>query len=180
MKRTPLKRKPLRATAKALRAKTYKPLKRKPTMGTSKPSVMRHKFPPRLPKLKRSPIKKITAKQSQKEKYWHILVNFLIKYRAKGICEIKGKDCKRKAVMGHHIKPRNLGRVDTAGNIICSCDGEFCHNHGIFGVGMPISKEEAFRRVIEANKRCGISNNLTGVDIDKSDYSGYNETLTNK
>jgi hypothetical protein len=136
-----IKRTPLHATAKALRAKTYKPLKR-------------------------TVIKKVTAKQSHKEKYWHILVNFLIKYRAKGVCEIHGEDCKIKANSGHHIRPRNMGRVDTAGNCICSCSGENCHNHSLHGVGMPISKEEAFKRVTEANKACGISDTLTGEEIE--------------
>jgi predicted restriction endonuclease len=131
----PLKRTPLKATAKALRIKTYKP------------------------------IRQVSTKQKLKEASFHKLVNYLIINRAKGVCEVKGKECRKVAVQGCHIIPRSQGRIDTAGNVLVACSGDFCHNHHLFNRGLPFLTEEAQKRATEANKRCGISDDLRGEDL---------------
>ena len=93
-------------------------------------------------------IRVITPETAERNRCWNELVSHLTRYRAKGLCEIRGTaECQERdykpdwrGLSGHHIIPRSRGRIDTADNCIIGCGD--CHNHARFGNGTPFSIEE--------------------------------------
>ncbi len=102
----------------------------------------------RTPLKAKRAIRIITPLTAERNRSWKVLVAYLARYRAKGLCEIRGTaECQARdykpdwrGLSGHHIIPRARGRIDTAENTIIGCGD--CHNHAKFGSGAPFSIEE--------------------------------------
>ena len=114
--------------------------------------------------LKRSRVKPISAKGQIRRAREKALDTYLTTNRAKGRCEICGREPDFRGLSGAHIEPRDYtGANDTAENKVISCGR--CHDHGKFFKGICITQAEAKKLVDLLNKEHGIDPKMTGADV---------------
>ncbi len=109
--------------------------------------------------MKKTPIRRVSAKQAKINRQWYKLVLFLIQFRARGKCEICNKDPDSRGLQGAHIERRMPGNY-IASNCIVAC--AVCHDHSKYGDGLSIGREKASALVAELNKKYGIKEDWDG------------------
>ena len=105
-------------------------------------------------RMRKTPIRKQSVKQAQRQRAWNKLVVYLIQFRARGLCEICGKPPTFTGLQGHHIIHRSQGGKDLVANAIIGCGD--CHSHSKFASGIPLSIDDALEKVRILNEKYGI------------------------
>ena len=107
--------------------------------------------------MRKTPIRKVSQKQAKINRLWHKLVLFLIRYRARGKCEICNRDYR--GLQGAQIERRMPGNY-IASNCVIAC--AVCHDHAKYGDGLSIGRDKTSVLVAERNKQYGIKEDWDG------------------